>query len=37
MSEKFLCLMATFDDEASKRMKEIENVINETGLICLLI
>jgi 2'-5' RNA ligase len=33
MEEKFLCLIATFDKETSKRMKEIEHIINEAGII----
>lgn len=33
MTEKFLCLIATFDEETSIRMKEIEHVINEAGII----
>lgn len=33
MSEKFLCLIATFDTETSKRMKEIERIVNEAGII----
>ena len=33
MSEKFLCLLATFDEETSRRMKEIEQIINQEGII----
>lgn len=33
MEEKFLCLIATFDEETSKRMKEIEHIINEAGIV----
>ena len=33
MSDKFLCLIATFDEETSKRMMEIQNIINEAGII----
>jgi 2'-5' RNA ligase len=33
MSEKFLCLIATFDDETSKEMKKIEHIINEAGML----
>lgn len=32
MSEKFLCLIATFDEETSKRMEEIYCNINEAGI-----
>lgn len=32
MPEKFLCLMATFDDESSKRINDIEQAIKETGI-----
>lgn len=32
MSERFLCLIATFDEETSKRMEEIENIIKEEGI-----
>ena len=28
-----MCLIATFDEETSKRMKEIEHIINEAGII----
>lgn len=33
MTEKFLCLIATFDEDTSKRMKEIEHIINEAGIV----
>ncbi|MBC8059099.1 MAG: 2'-5' RNA ligase family protein [Clostridiaceae bacterium] len=33
MSEKFLCIIATFDEETSKGMKEIYHSINEAGII----
>ncbi|MBL4933285.1 2'-5' RNA ligase family protein [Clostridium paridis] len=33
MSEKFLCLLATFDEETEKYMKGIERTINETGIV----
>jgi 2'-5' RNA ligase len=33
MEEKFLCIIATFDEETSKRMKEIEHMINEAGMV----
>lgn len=33
MAEKFLCLLATFDEETSRRMKEIEQTINQEGII----
>jgi 2'-5' RNA ligase len=33
VSEKFLCLIATFDEETLKRMKEIEHIINEAGIV----
>lgn len=33
MEEKFLCLIATFDEETSKQMKEIEHIINEAGIV----
>ncbi|MDF2592354.1 MAG: 2-5 ligase [Clostridia bacterium] len=33
MTEKFLCLIATFDKETSKRMKEIEHIIYEAGIV----
>ena len=33
MSEKFLCIIATFDEETSKGMKEIYHTINEVGII----
>jgi 2'-5' RNA ligase len=33
MTEKFLCLIATFDEETSKRMKEIEHTIHEAGIV----
>lgn len=33
MSEKFLYLIATFDEETSKRMKEIECILNEAGIV----
>lgn len=33
MSEKFLCLLATFDEETSRRMKELEQIINQEGII----
>jgi 2'-5' RNA ligase len=33
VSEKFLCLIATFDEETSKGIKEIYHTINEAGII----
>ena len=33
MTEKFLCLIATFDEETSKRMIEIQHIINEAGIV----
>lgn len=33
MSEKFLCAVATFDEETSKKMEKIYNVINTAGFI----
>ena len=33
MPEKFLCLIATFDEEAAKRMKEIEHTLYEAGIV----
>lgn len=33
MSKKFLCLIATFDEETSKGMKEIEHILNEVGIL----
>lgn len=33
MSEKFLYLMATFDDKSSETVKEIEYVIKEAGIV----
>lgn len=32
MAEKFLCIIATFDEETNRQMKEIEHVINEAGI-----
>lgn len=33
MLTKFLCLIATFDEETSKPMKEIEGILNEAGIV----
>ena len=33
MDEKFLALIATFDDETSQEMKEIERILHEAGLV----
>lgn len=33
MSEKFLCLIATFDEETSKQMNDIQRIICEAGII----
>jgi len=31
VSSKFLCLLATFDEETTKRMKRIEGILSEEG------
>lgn len=33
MKEKFLCVLATFDDETNKIIREIEDIINMAGII----
>lgn len=33
MSDKFLCLIATFDEGTSKQMKEINQILNNAGII----
>jgi len=33
MSEKFLYLLATFDEKTTKLIKEIENIITKTGIV----
>lgn len=33
MQDKFLCLIAAFDEETSKQMKEMEKIINEAGIV----
>jgi 2'-5' RNA ligase len=33
MPEKFLCLIATFDEATALQMKELERIINESGIV----
>jgi len=33
MSEKFLYLLATFDEKTTKQIKEIESIITKTGIV----